>query len=125
MVASDWSQPFELMCDASDKAIGAMLGQRRDKNFQPIYYANQTLIDPQRNCTTTEKELLAVVFTFDKFRCYLVLSKVIVCINHSTLRYFFAKQDVKPRLIRWILLLQEFDIEIRDKKGIGQGESYK
>ena len=117
VVALDWSQPFELMCDASDEAVGAVLGQRRDKKFQPIYYASRTLTDPQRNYTTTEKELLAMVFAFDKFRSYLVLSKVIVYTDHSALRYLFAKQDAKPRLIRWILLLQEFDIEIRDKKG--------
>ncbi|GJX14977.1 reverse transcriptase domain-containing protein [Tanacetum coccineum] len=73
--------------------------------------------EAQKNYTTTEKELLAVFFAFDKFRQYLVLSKTIVFTDHSTLRYLFTKQDAKPRLIRWILLLQEFDIEIRDKKG--------
>ncbi|GJT12804.1 reverse transcriptase domain-containing protein [Tanacetum coccineum] len=72
----------------------------------------------QENYTTTEKELLAVIFAFDKFRQYLVLSKTIVFTDHSALRYLFTKQDAKPRLIRWILLLQEFDIEIRDKKGV-------
>ena len=78
MEAPDWDFPFELMCDASDFAIGAMLGQIRDKHFQPIYYASRTLIEPQQNYTTTEKELLAVIFAFDKFRPYLILSKVIV-----------------------------------------------
>ena len=71
----------------------------------------------QENYTTTEKELLAVVFAFDKFRQYLVLSKTVVFTDHSAIRYLFAKQDAKPRLLRWILLLQEFDVEIRDKKG--------
>ncbi|GKD00150.1 DNA-directed DNA polymerase [Tanacetum coccineum] len=71
----------------------------------------------QENYTATEKELSAVVFAFDKFCQYLVLSKTIVFTYHSALRYLFTKQDAKPRLIRWILLLQEFDIEIRDKKG--------
>ncbi|GKB05096.1 reverse transcriptase domain-containing protein [Tanacetum coccineum] len=66
----------------------------------------------------TEKELLSVVFSFKKFRQYLVLSKTIIFTDHSALRYLFTKQDAKPRLIRWILLLQEFDIEIRDKKGV-------
>ncbi|KAK1417158.1 hypothetical protein QVD17_26281 [Tagetes erecta] len=117
MVAPDWSLPFEIMCDASDYAIGAVLGQRRDKHFHPIYYASKTLNDAQENYTTTEKELLAVVFAFDKFRSYLVLSKTIVYTDHAALRFLFSKQDAKPRLIRWILLLQEFDIEIRDKKG--------
>jgi RNase H-like domain found in reverse transcriptase len=70
------------------------------------------------NYTTTEKELLAVVFAHDKFRSYLVGSKIIVYTDHAALRYLLSKQDVKPRLIRWILLLQEFDLEIKDKKGI-------
>ncbi|GKF21551.1 reverse transcriptase domain-containing protein [Tanacetum coccineum] len=73
--------------------------------------------EAQENYTTTKKELLGVVFAFDKFHQYLVLSKTIVFTNHYALRYLFTKQDAKPRLIRWILLLQEFDIEIRDKKG--------
>ena len=75
------------------------------------------MTESQQNYTTIEKELLAVIFTFDKFRPYLILSKVIVYTDHSTLKYLLAKKDAKPRLIRWILLLQEFDLEIRDKKG--------
>ncbi|GJR53254.1 reverse transcriptase domain-containing protein [Tanacetum coccineum] len=76
LVSPDWDLPFELMCDASDYAVGAVLGQRKGKYFSPIHYA-----------------------------------------NHSALKYLFNKQDAKPRLLRWILLLQEFTIEIRDKKG--------
>ncbi|XP_022007316.1 uncharacterized protein LOC110906501 [Helianthus annuus] len=117
LVSPDWSLPFELMCDASDYAVGAVLGQRREKHFHPIYYASKTLNDAQENYTTTEKELLAVVFAFDKFRSYLVLSKTVVFTDHSALRHLFQKKDAKPRLIRWILLLSEFDIEIKDKKG--------
>ncbi|GJW04530.1 reverse transcriptase domain-containing protein [Tanacetum coccineum] len=108
---------FELMCDASDYAVGAVLGQRKDKYFRPIHYASKTLSDAQTNYTVTEKELLAVVYAFEKFRSYLVLSKTIVYTDHSALKYLFNKQDAKPRLIRWVLLLQEFTIEIRDKKG--------
>ncbi|GJT92365.1 putative nucleotidyltransferase, ribonuclease H [Tanacetum coccineum] len=117
MVAPDWNLTFELMCDVSDYAVGAVLGQRREKKFQPIYYASKTLNKAQQNYTATEKELLAVVFSFDKFQFYLVLSKTIVFTDHAALRYLFNKQDAKPRLIRWILLLQEFDIEIKDKSG--------
>ncbi|KAJ9544814.1 hypothetical protein OSB04_024521 [Centaurea solstitialis] len=106
-----------IMCDASDYAVGAVLGQRKNNHFQPICYASRTLNDAQENYTTTEKELLAVVFAIEKFRSYLVLSKIIVYTDHSALKYLFAKPDAKPRLIRWILLLQEFDIEIRDKRG--------
>ncbi|GKF84681.1 reverse transcriptase domain-containing protein [Tanacetum coccineum] len=85
LIAPDWDLPFKLMCDASDFAIGAVLGQRKNKHFQPIHYASKTIIEAQAHYTTTEKELLAV--------------------------------DAKPRLMRWILLLQEFDVVIRDKKG--------
>ncbi|CAN6560289.1 unnamed protein product [Malus baccata var. baccata] len=114
----DWSLPFELMCDASDYAIGAVLGQRKNKQPHVIYYASRTLNDAQLNYSTTEKELLAVVFALDKFRSYLLGTKVIIFTDHAALKYLLTKKEAKPRLIRWILLLQEFDIEIRDKKGV-------
>ncbi|KAM2340125.1 hypothetical protein ACFX1X_019632 [Malus domestica] len=117
IVPPDWSLPFELMCDASDYALGAVLGQRKDKRPHAIYYASRTLNDAQLNYSTTEKELLAVVFALDKFRSYLLGTKVIIYIDHAALKYLFTKKEAKPRLIRWMLLLQEFDIEIRDKKG--------
>ncbi|GKF18627.1 reverse transcriptase domain-containing protein, partial [Tanacetum coccineum] len=117
LVAPDWDLPFEIMCDASDYAVGAVLGQRKTKHFQPIHYASKTMTDAQAHYTTTEKELLAVVYAFEKFRPYLVLSKTIVYTDHSALKYLLAKQDAKLRLLRWILLLQEFDVIIRDKKG--------
>ncbi|GJZ52907.1 reverse transcriptase domain-containing protein [Tanacetum coccineum] len=117
LVAPDWDLPFEIMCDASDFAVGAVLGQRKTKHFQPIHYASKTMTEAQAHYTTTEKELLAVVYAFEKFRPYLVLSKSIVYTDHSALKYLLAKQDAKPRLLRWILLLQEFDVVIRDKKG--------
>ncbi|KAI3824039.1 hypothetical protein L1987_05486 [Smallanthus sonchifolius] len=113
----DWSKSFEIMCDASDTTIGAVLGQRIDKKPVAIYYASKTLSEAQLNYTTTEKELLAVVYALDKFRSYIWGSKVIVYSDHSAVRYLMEKKDAKPRLIRWVLLLQEFDLEIRDKKG--------
>lgn len=113
----DWNLPFELMCDASDFAVGAVLGQRKDKNLHVVYYASKTLDDAQSNYTTTKKELLAVVYAFDKFRPYLVGSKTVVYTDHAAINYLLNKKETKPRLIRWILLLQEFDIEIKDKKG--------
>ncbi|GKB77700.1 reverse transcriptase domain-containing protein, partial [Tanacetum coccineum] len=94
----------------------AVLGQRKTKHFQPIHYASKTMTDAQAHYTTTEKELLTVVYAFEKLWSYLVLSKSIVYTDHSALKYLFAKQDAKPRLLRWVILLQEFDIIIRDKK---------
>nr|GEV56375.1 reverse transcriptase domain-containing protein [Tanacetum cinerariifolium] len=117
LVVPDWNLPFELMCDTSDFAIGAVLGQRKTKHFQPIHYASKTMTKAQIHYTTTEKEMLAVVYAFEKFRPYLVLSKSIVYTDHSALKYLLSKQDAKPRLIWWVLLLQEFDIIIHDKKG--------
>ncbi|XP_048446064.1 uncharacterized protein LOC125479942, partial [Pyrus x bretschneideri] len=114
----DWTLPFELMCDASDYAIGAVLGQRKNKQSHAIYYASRTLNDAQLNYSTTEKELLAVVFALDKFRSYLLGTKVVIFTDHAALKYLLTKKEAKPRLIRWMLLLQEFDIEIRDKKGV-------
>ncbi|CAN6586236.1 unnamed protein product [Malus baccata var. baccata] len=95
-----WSIPFELMCDASDYAIGAVLGQRKNKLPHVIYYASHTLNDAQLNYSTTEKEFLAVVFALDKFRSYLIGTKVIVFTDHAALKYLFTKKEAKPRLIR-------------------------
>nr|GEZ23158.1 DNA-directed DNA polymerase [Tanacetum cinerariifolium] len=118
LVFPDWNLPFELMCDATDFAIGVVLGQRKTKHFQPIHYASKTMTEAQIHYTTTEKEMLAVVYAFEKFRPYLVLSKSIMYTDHSTLKYLLSKQDGKPRLLQWVLLLQKFDIIIRDKKGM-------
>ncbi|GJV25857.1 reverse transcriptase domain-containing protein [Tanacetum coccineum] len=117
LVVPNWDYDFEIMCDASDFALGAVLGQRKDKHFHPIHYASKTMTGAQLHYTTTEKEMLAVVYALEKFRPYLVLSKTIVYTDHSAIKYLMAKQDAKSRLLRWILLLQEFNIEIRDKKG--------
>ncbi|KAL5563392.1 hypothetical protein UlMin_033139 [Ulmus minor] len=117
IVAPDWAAPFKLMCDASDVAVGAVLGQKRNRVFHSIYYASKTLQGAQLNYTVTKKELLAVVFAFDKFRSYIVGTKVIVYTDHSAIKYLVEKKDAKPRLIRWVLLLQEFDLEILDRKG--------
>nr|GEU43096.1 putative reverse transcriptase domain-containing protein [Tanacetum cinerariifolium] len=117
LVVPDWNLPFELMCDASDFAIGAVLGKRKMKHFHHIHYASKTMTESQIHYTSTEKEMLAIVYAFEKFRPYLILSKSIVYTDHSTLKYLLSKQDCKPRLLRWVLLLQEFDIIIRDNKG--------
>ena len=93
--APNWQLPFELMCDASDFAIGAVLGQRDDGKPYVIYYASKTLNEAQRNYTTTEKELLAMVFALDKFRAYLVGSFIIVFTDHSALKYLLTNKMQK------------------------------
>nr|GFA55199.1 reverse transcriptase domain-containing protein [Tanacetum cinerariifolium] len=117
LIAPNWDQPFELMCDASDHAVGAVLGQRIEKHFRPIHYPSKTMNQAEANYTTTEKEMLAVVYVFENFRSYLIMNKSIVYTDHSALKYLFAKKDAKARLLRWILLLQEFDFKVIDTRG--------
>nr|GEY32938.1 reverse transcriptase domain-containing protein [Tanacetum cinerariifolium] len=105
------------MCDASDYAVGAVLGQRIEKHFRPIHYASKTMSQAETNYTTTEKEMLAVVYAFEKFCSYFIMNKSIVYTDHSALKYLFAKKDAKARLLRWILLLQEFDFKVIDTRG--------
>ncbi|GKA96799.1 reverse transcriptase domain-containing protein [Tanacetum coccineum] len=115
LIAPDWDLPFELMCDAIDFAIGAVLGQRHEKRFWHIYYASKIMNEVESHYTTTEKEMLAVVYSFEKFRSYLILNKSIVYTDHSALKYLFAKKDSKARLLRWVLLLQEFTFKQKNK----------
>nr|GEY64745.1 reverse transcriptase domain-containing protein [Tanacetum cinerariifolium] len=117
LIFPNWDLPFELMCDASDFSIGTVLGQRHEKHFRPIHYASKTLTGAESNYTTTEKEMLAVVYPFEKFRSYLIMNKCIVHTDHSALKYLFAKKDAKARLLRWVLLLQEFYFAVIDTKG--------
>ncbi|CAN6544492.1 unnamed protein product [Malus baccata var. baccata] len=91
---------LELMCDALDYALQVVLGQRKDKQPHVIYYASRTLNDAQLKYSTTEKELLVVVFALDKFYSYLIGTKVIVYIDHPALKYLLTKKEAKPRLIR-------------------------
>ncbi|GJR15719.1 reverse transcriptase domain-containing protein [Tanacetum coccineum] len=118
LIALDWDQPFELMYDASDFAIGSVLGQRIEKHFRPIHYASKTMTEAESNYTTAEKEMLAVVYAFENFWSYLIMNKSIVYTNHSALKYLFAKKDAKARLLRWVLLLQEFNFKVINTKGV-------
>ena len=113
----DWDKEFEIMCDASDYVMGAVLGQRIDKMFKPIYYARKTFNEAQDNYSTTEKGMLAIVFSCENFRPYILGYHVIIHTDHAAIKYLMAKKEAKPRLIRWVLLLHEFDLEIKDKKG--------
>ena len=117
MAKPDWNREFEIMCDASDFAMGAVLGQKDEKVFKAIYYASKTFNEAQENYSTTEKEMLAIVFACENFRPYILGSHVVIHTDHAAIKYLLAKKEAKPRLIRWVLLLQEFDLEIKDKKG--------
>nr|GFA85059.1 reverse transcriptase domain-containing protein [Tanacetum cinerariifolium] len=100
-----------------DYAIGAVLGQRIEKHFRPIHYASKTMNQAEANYTTTEKEMLTIVYAFEKFRSYLIMNKSSVYTDHSALKYLFAKKDAKAHLLCWILLLQEFDFKVIDTHG--------
>ena len=92
--------PFEIMCDASDYAIRAVLVQMGDKKAFVIYYASKTLNSAQANYTTTEKEFLVVVFALKRFRSYIVRSPLTIFTDRTALKYLLSKQDTKPRLTR-------------------------
>ena len=116
MRSSNWDLPFDIRCDASDYAIGVILRQREDKKAFMIYYASKTLDSAKSNYTTMEKEFLVIVFALEKFRSYIVGSPVTIFTNHAMLKYLLSKQDIKPRPTRWIILCQEFNLTIKDKK---------
>jgi hypothetical protein len=108
----DWHLPFEIMCDISDYVVGVVLDQSKDKKHYAISSASKTLTGPQLNYGTMKKELFAVVFAIKNFRSYLVGTKVIANTDQATLKYLLMKKDAKSSLVQWILLLQEFDLEI-------------
>ena len=94
--------------------MGVVLAPKINKLPRVIYYASRTLDVAQANYTTTEKELLAIVFALEKFCSYLLGTRVIVYTDHAALKYLLKKAESKPRLIRWMFWLQEFDLEIHD-----------
>ena len=116
MLTLYWNNEFEIMWDASNYAMGVVLGQRTKKIFKAIYYASKTFNEAQENYFTIEKEMLAMEFACEKFRPYILGTHVVIHTDHVAIKYVMEKKDSKPRLIRWVLLLQEFDLEIKDKK---------
>ena len=105
MAKPDWNIEFEIMCDANDFAMGAVLGQKYEKVFKAIYYASKTFNDAEENYSTTEKEMLAIVFACEKFRPYILGSHAVIHTDHAAIKYLMAKKEAKARLIRWVLLL--------------------
>jgi hypothetical protein len=106
----NWKESFEIMCDARDYAIGAALGQRDGKNLNVIQYASQIFNNDQKKYATIEKEFLAIVFACDKFSSYIINSKVKIHTDHQALWHLLVKKDAKLRLIRWVLLLHEYEL---------------
>ena len=113
--APNWQLPFEVMCDASDLAIRAVLKKREEGKPYVVYYASKTLNEELHH---REIATGSVVYALDKFRAYLVGPDIIIFTDHSALKYLLTKKNAKARLIRWVLLLQEFNLHIRDKKGV-------
>ena len=111
-----WEKPFELICEDSDEAVGVVLGQLDGGNFSVIHHATRTLNEAQRNYPMAEKELFAVVFSCDKFRSYIIDSKVKVHMDRDGLKEILERTDVKPRMTRWILFLQDFELQIVQRK---------
>ena len=106
MLTPDWSNEFEIMCDVSDYAMGAVLGQRTEKIFKAIYYASKTFNEAQENYSTTKNEMLAMVFACEKFRLYILVSHVVIHTDHAAIKHLMEKKYAKSILIIWVLLLQ-------------------
>ena len=113
------------MCDALDYAVGAVLGQRIEKKPTVIWYVSKTLAEAQMNYMTMEKELLVVLYALKKFWPYILGSTIVIYADHAILNYLFSKKQVKPRLIRWVLLLQEFDLEVKRVAKTWWGITYR
>eukprot|EP00253_Pinus_taeda_P005467 PITA_05467 len=113
----NWNLPFQISSDASDTAIGAVLGQEEDKKPYAIYYISKNLSFAELNYTVTEKEFLAVIHAVNKFGHYITGYPVVLYTDHSAIKYLANKPVTNARIIRWLILLQEFDITIKDRPG--------
>eukprot|EP00253_Pinus_taeda_P032971 PITA_32971 len=112
-----WALPFHIHTDASNKAIGVALGQVEEKLLYAIYFVSKNLSNVELNYIVTEKELLAIVHYLNKFRHYITGYQTFVHTDHAAIRYLMNKPDVNACIIRWLLLLQQFDLTIIDKLG--------
>jgi len=109
--------PFQISSDASNIAIGAVIGQEGDKKPYAIYYISKNLSPAELNYTVTEKEFLVVIHGINKFRHYITGYPVILYTDHSAIKYLAKKPITNGRITRWLILLQEFDITIKDRPG--------
>jgi hypothetical protein len=114
---TNWSLPFHICTDASDTSLGAFLGQRENQIPYAIYFVSKNLSPTEVNYTITEKELLVVVHAINKFRHYITGYQDFVHTDHSAIRFLINKPITNPRVTRWLLLLQEFNINIIDRLG--------
>eukprot|EP00253_Pinus_taeda_P019757 PITA_19757 len=112
----NWKLPFHISTDASDTALGAMLGQK-DLVPYAIYYTSKNLTPTELNYTVIEKEFLAVVHAINKFRHFITDYETFVHIDHSAIRYLMNKPVTNGRVTIWLLLLQEFNITVLDRPG--------
>eukprot|EP00253_Pinus_taeda_P036484 PITA_36484 len=115
----NWAFPFHISSDASDTAIGAVLGQEENNLPYAIYFISKNMTHAELNYTT-EKEFLAVIYAINKFRHYIIGYTTFVHTDHSAIKYLMNKSVTNARVTRWLLLLQEFDITIVDRPGLDQ-----
>ena len=117
IIYPDFSQPFVVACDASTKAIGAVLSQLRDREERPIAYCSRQLNSAQSKYSVTELELLAFLFATEQFRCYLYGRKFTVHTDHRALKWLLNLQDPSSRLTRWAIKLSEYDYVVEHRPG--------
>ena len=113
----NWDLPFQISLDASDTAIGVVLRQEEDKKPHAIYYISKNLSPAELNYTITEKEFLVVIHVVNKFRHYITEYPIVLYTDHSAIKYLANKPITNGRVTIWLILLQEFDITIKDRPG--------
>ena len=117
LIYPDFSQPFIVACDASTKALGAVLSQLRDGEERPIAYCSRQLNSAESKYSVTELELLAFLFATKQFRCYIYGRKFTVYTDHRALKWLLNLQDPSSRLTRWAIMLSEFDYTVEHRPG--------
>jgi hypothetical protein len=113
----NWSLPFHICTNTSDTTLGEVLGQRENQMPYGIYFISKNLSPAEVNYMVTENELLVVVHAINKFRHYITGYQVFVHTDHSTIKFLMNKPVTNPRITIWLLLLQEFNINIIDRPG--------